>query len=271
MDWEAEYNTRARVADSAAILQRWERDAAAFRAAHRRVELALPYGDGAREKLDLFWPETGETKSAPVALFIHGGYWQALDRSACSMLARGLNARGIAVALPSYDLCPAVSVGHVVGQMRAASLLLHRRLGRRLLAMGHSAGGQLVAMLMATDWPALGGPARLVGAGLPISGIFELEPVRATSMGKALGLDAEGARRLSPRWLPSPGLPLHAVVGGAESDEFRRQTREFAVAWGGSAEEAAGANHFTVVEPLTDPGSRLVATAVALAETLARA
>ena len=204
MDLEAEYNNRARVRESSGILERWGREAAAFRATHPRAELALPYGEGAREKLDLFWPERGEAGRVPLALFIHGGYWQALDRSFFSMMARGLNGRGVAVALPSYDLCPAVSLELIVEQMRAASLFLHRRLGRRLLAMGHSAGGHLAAMLMATDWPALGAPANLVGAGLPISGLFELAPLRATSMGAALHSAAPRRTRAASRRASCP-------------------------------------------------------------------
>lgn len=138
-----------------------------------------------------------------------------------------------------------------------------------MLAMGHSAGGHLTAMLMATDWrgldPAL--PADLVPAGLPISGVFELEPLLPTTIAAALRLTPEEARRLSPRYLPPPpaGAALHAVVGGAESDEFRRQTHDFAAAWGGSREEIPGANHFTVLEPLTDPASPLVARAAGMA------
>ena len=278
MDLEAEYNNRARVPEHPAILEGWARDAAAYRAARRdSAELDLAYGPGERERLDLFWPEAaGATRDAPIALFIHGGYWQALDRSWVSHCARGLNARGVAVAIPSYDLCPAVTVAHILDQMRAAAAFLHRRHGRRLLAAGHSAGGHLAAMLMATDWrplaPAL--PADLVPAGLPISGLFELEPLLPTTIARALRLDAAEARALSPRWLPAPrsgdtATMLHAVVGGAESTEFIRQTRDFAAAWGGSWEALPGANHFTVLAPLSDPASALVARAAAMAARLA--
>jgi arylformamidase len=123
-------------------------------------------------------------------------------------------------------------------------------------------------MLMATDWraqhPAL--PADLVPAGLPISGVFELLPLLPTTIATALRLDAAEAIALSPRLLPPPpGAALHAVVGGAESAEFRRQSREFATAWGGTAEELPGLNHFTVLDPLADPASPLVARAAAMA------
>ncbi|HYF08434.1 MAG TPA: alpha/beta hydrolase [Acetobacteraceae bacterium] len=258
MDLEAEYNNRARVAESAAIIAGWARDAAAFREAWPHKRLALPYGPGERERLDLFLP-MAEDGAAPRALLIHGGYWQALDRSWVSHFARGLVLSGVAVAVPSYDLCPGVPLTRIVAQMRAAAELLCRD-DARLLAIGHSAGGHLAAMLLA------GGRA---GAALPMSGVFELEPLRATTIGTALNLTAEAARALSPRWMPAPGGPVHCVVGGDESNEFLRQTRDFAAAWDGSWEALPGRNHFTVLDPLTDPASPLVARARAMAAALA--
>ncbi len=269
MDAEAEYNNRARVPDSGAILARWIADAAAFRAAWPRARLDVAYGETEREALDLFLPEA--EGPCPLALFIHGGYWQALDRKAVSHFARGMLLRGVAVAVPSYGLCPEVSLATIVAQLRrcAASLYLGAR--QRILATGHSAGGHLAAMLLATDWPALDAAlgTDVVPAALPISGVFELEPLLPTSIARALQLSREEARALSPRLLPSPGLPLHAVVGGAESDEFRRQSRDFADAWGGTAEEIPGANHFTVLDPLTDPDHPLTARAAEMAARLA--
>jgi arylformamidase len=264
MDLEAEYNNRARVPESGAIIAGWARDAAAFREGWAEKELSIAYGVGERERLDLFRPGPGG--DWPVAVFIHGGYWQALDRSFVSHCARGLLARGVAVAVPSYDLCPGVALRAIVEQMREAVGLLHRRGAARVLAMGHSAGGHLTAMLMATDWAQRGMPADFVARGVAISGVFELWPLLGTSIGARLGLDEAEARALSPALLARPaGAALHAVVGGAESDEFRRQTREFAARWGGTAEELAGLDHFTVLEPLADPGTALVERAALLA------
>lgn len=267
MDLEAEYNNRARVPESGAIIGQWARDAAAFRESWAAGSLDIPYGEGERERFDLF----EATPGGPVAVFIHGGYWQALDKSFASHCARGLLGHGVTVAVPSYDLCPAVPLRRIVEQMQAACAALHRRTGRRLLVAGHSAGGQLAAMLMATDWKAIDPslPAGLVGAALPISGVFELEPVRPTSLGTALRLTDEEARALSPRWRPAAPGEMHAVVGGAESGEFLRQTRDFAAAWGGSHEVLPGANHFTVLDPFTDPAHPLVARAAAMAGRLA--
>ena len=266
MDLDAEYDNRARVADSAAIIAGWARRAAAFRDTWPYSEPDLAYGPGARERLDLFLPAR---MNAPLVLFIHGGYWQALDKSWVSHCAAGLVAQGVAVAVPSYDLCPDVPLARIVEQMRNAVAFLHARGARRMLAIGHSAGGHLAAMLMATDWAARGLPPHLVPAALPISGVFEIEPLRPTRIGQGLRLTAEEARALSPRWLPPPAGALHCVVGGAESTEFLRQTRDFAAAWGGSREAPSEQNHFTVLDPLSDPASALVARARAMAAALA--
>ncbi|MDN3567683.1 alpha/beta hydrolase [Paeniroseomonas aquatica] len=264
MDHEAEYNNRALVPEHPGIIAGWVRDAAAFRAGWAEAALDLPYGPGERERLDLFRPGPGE--NWPVALFVHGGYWQSLDRRVFSHCARGLLAHGVAVAVPSYDLCPAVPLDRITEQLREAAAFLHRRSGRRLLAMGHSAGGHASAMLMATDWAARGLPAGLVPAALPISGVFELWPLLGTSINAALGLDETTARAHSPALLlPPAGGRLHAVVGDAESGEFRRQTRDFAAHWGGSWEALPGANHFTVLAPLAGPEHPLVRRAALLA------
>lgn len=264
MDAEREYNNRLRVPEHPAHVEGWARDAAAWREACPRAELGIAYGTGERERFDLFHSPGGE--EAPLAVFIHGGYWKGLDRSFASHCARGLNGRGIAVAVPSYDLCPAVTIGEIVGQIRTACAALYRRRPRRMLAIGHSAGGHLAAMLLATDWRALDPalPADLVAAALPVSGVFELEPLLQTTIAEGLRLTPESARALSPRFLPSPGRPIQCLVGGAESDEFIRQSRDMAAAWGGRFEALPGADHFTVIAPFADPAHPVVAQAAAM-------
>jgi arylformamidase len=253
---EREYNNRAKVPDFPAIAAALGRDAAAFRAAHPDSELGVSYGPTERQAMDIFWPAAG--RGAPLAMFLHGGYWQSLDRAWFSHLAGGLTARGVAVAMPSYDLCPTVTLAELTEQVRQAAAFLYRRHGRRMAAFGHSAGGHLTAMLLATDWAARGLPAGMIAAGLSISGLFDLVPLTETTINDALRLDAAEARRLSPVLMPAPGLPLHAVVGGAEGPEYERQSRSIAEAWGGTWEVVSGANHFTVIEPLADERSAMV-------------
>ena len=259
IDYEIEYNNRARVPEHPVLIAGWARDAAAYR--ERQVPRTFPYGPGKRHTID-FFPGDGE---GPTVVFIHGGYWQALDGSFFSHCARGLNAHGIGVAIPTYDLCPTVTIDDILGQMRAASREL-MRLGRPLVLSGHSAGGHLAACLLATDWPAFDAslPKDPITAVYAISGLFDLGPLVETSLNKALGLDHATARATSPLfWTPPAGASLDAVVGGNESAEYFRQSRTIVEVWGNTGVATRfgtipDANHFTAIAPLADPDSPVV-------------
>jgi arylformamidase len=257
IDYEAEYNNRARVPEHLSLIAGWARDAKAWRELKRDACRTISYGPGARHIIELF-PSRNE---GAMVVFIHGGYWQALDGSFFSHLAAGLNAHGISVAIPSYDLCPQVSIDDIIVQMRHAAREL-ARLGRRLVVSGHSAGGHLAACLLATDWRSVDAalPQDLVQAAYTISGLFDLGPLVKTSVNNALGLDQASARRASPLFWPAPSRgSLDAVVGGDESAEYFRQSRTIVDGWGeGIATrfaEVPGANHFTAIAPLADPDS----------------
>jgi arylformamidase len=273
IDYEAEYNNRARVPEHAEIFARWTRDAELYRAdtlERGRAELGLAYGDTPRQYLDLFHAAAGAV--APLALFIHGGYWRSLDPSLFSHMARGLNARGITVAVAGYDLCPIVTIAEIMEQMRRACLFLWQRLDRRMFVLGHSAGGHLAAAMVGTDWPSLypKAPADLTPSGYAISGLYDLTPLLGVSTNQDLRLTAEDVRKVSPAFWPlGPGRTLDAVVGALESSEFRRQSQLIVQAWQSAAktryEEIAGTNHFTVCDPLADPQSAMVARIAELA------
>jgi arylformamidase len=256
-DYDAEYNNRARVPEHPAIIEGWARDAAAYRDAARSRYERLTYGGGERHVIDLFEPET--PRGGATVVFIHGGYWQALHPSFFSHLARGPNGQGLTVAIPGYDLCPQVGVGDILDQVRRACATLAP--GGPLVAVGHSAGGHLAACLLATGWPKLGLAPDLVGAAYAISGLFDLEPLVRTQVNAALRMSDPQARRLSPAvWPPPTGRIFDAIVGAEESSEYRRQSRDMVDrrAKGGVAaryEEAPGANHFTVIAPLSEPDS----------------
>lgn len=265
---QSQYSARAAVPEHPQIFQRWRELSTDFRAICK-CELDLPYGESSRQRLDLFLPEE---ESPPLVVFIHGGYWQALERSDFSFIARELVDRGAAVAIPGYDLCPDVTLDQIAGQMRSALLWLYRKAleygvdSRRIHLCGHSAGGQLIAMLLATDWAKIEPgfePASLC-SGLAISGLFDLEPLIHTAINDAIGLNIESARRNSPKFaVPSCRVPLLMAVGGDESAEFRRQSREFAEVWSGLGVPASyrvlrGLNHFTMVEQSALPGSMLL-------------
>jgi len=265
MDYEAEYNNRARVPEHPEIIAGWERAAAAYRET-ADYEPDLPYGHTERSRLDLFWPQQDDP-GKPLCVFIHGGYWQALDRKPFSHMARGLNERGFPVAVPSYDLCPATTVGAIIEQMRTCCLWLWRREKRPLVVYGHSAGGHLTAAMLATDWHLIedGAPIRMVKAGAPISGLFELQPLVETSVNAALALTPETARAASPITWPAPtGTNVMAYVGGDESEEYHRQSETLAAAWTEAGVTAAwkplaGLNHFTVINGLANADDEMVA------------
>ena len=264
VDYEAEYNNRARVPENPELMAGWARDAAAYRGQNAPRRIA--YGPGPRHVIDVFAGDgrsegKGEDK-VPLVVFIHGGYWQALDGSSFSHMARGLNAHGIGVAVPTYDLCPQVSVADIIMQMREAMLEL-AKISEALVVSGHSAGGHLGACMLATDWKAYDEslPPQFVRAAYAISGLFDLEPLVQTSINRALRLDLASARAASPLlWQPPSHGSLDAVVGETESAEYHRQSKTLVEAWGDAGIAARygslpGANHFTAIAPLADPAS----------------
>ena len=281
-DWlDAQYNNRARVADSGEILARWAQRSQVVRA-ETPCQFDLRYGAGDGETLDVFPASTAaaapsSAAGAPVLVFIHGGWWRALDKSDHSFIAPAFNAAGAAVVLPNYELCPAVSIEHIALQMTRALAWVWRHASSfggdpaRIVVAGHSAGGHLAAMLLCCRWPEVAPdlPAGLVSRALAVSGVFDLDPLmRAPYLQTDLRLTADAVRRLSPSRYPAPVGRLNAVCGGDESEEFLRQLRLIRKVWGQAAvpvcETLPGANHFTVLDHLVDPKSRLHALALAL-------
>lgn len=269
IDYEAEYNNRKRVPEHVEIAERWSMLAAAYRLAGD----LLPdqrYGSRERQRYDLFRVADPD---APLVVYIHGGYWQRGDRKDYSFVARHLNAEGIAVALPSYTLCPAASVMEIGDEIQQCLAALWKQTQKHPTVVGHSAGGHLTAEMLARTWSGFAGvPADLVRAGYAISGVFDLSPLIGTSINEAVGLTQGTARAASPLFRPpSPkGRRLVAAVGGEESPEFLRQSREIADRWGAvgidaKSEVIAGANHFTIVDELTRPDSAMLAQIVRLA------
>lgn len=273
IDYEKEYDNRARVPEHVEIFARWHKDAQDYRDASPHAQPGLPYGPSPRQFID-FFPAVRTDAPTPLALFIHGGWWRTLHPSEFSQLAAGPNANGIDVAIAGYDLCPQVSIATIVEQIRSACLMLWRKHRKRVFVYGHSAGGHLAGAMLAQDWKAFdaSAPADLVPAAYSISGVFDLAPLVHVSQNADLRLDADEARRMSPlHWKAPAGLTLDAVVGGIESAEFLRQSRVIADGWAAQGvttryEEIAGANHFTVLDPLTDPDSAMTQRIVDLAK-----
>lgn len=275
IDYETEYNNRGRVPGYQQIFDRWERDAAAYRDTMKPkgAELDIPYGASARQTYDYF-PGNDPHPGAALAVFIHGGWWRSLDKKMHSWAARGMNAHGISVALTGYDLCPNCTIADIITQTRNAMLALWRRHKKRMLVVGHSAGGHLAACMAATEWHSVSKepPTDLVPFAYAISGVFDLMPLLQVSQNADLRLDERSAKAVSPlTWKLPPQRSLDAVVGGDESREFIRQSQLIADDWAKKGavtrfEELAGANHYTVIDPLADPASAMTARVVKLAE-----
>lgn len=282
---EAQYNNRARIVDSAQVL---ERRAVESARARERCDMHpdFRYGDGQGETLDVFVPRTALSSArssapvpAPVLFFVHGGWWRALDKGDHSFVAPPFVDRGALVVVPNYALCPAVSIETIAMQMARALAWTYRNATRfggdpaRIVVAGHCAGGHLAAMLLCCDWRLVGNghalPARLVKSALAISGLFDLAPLRRTPYLQVdLRLTAAAVRRLSPVRFAPPVGRLYAVVGGAESEAFLRQNGLIRSAWGARAvpvcESVPGANHFEVQDALADPHGRVHALALQL-------
>lgn len=263
---ERNYNLRAAVPEHPQWFARWAEDSARARAAGACL-LDLRYGTQPGSTVDVFPAQ----RSRGLHVFIHGGYWRALDKDDHSFVAPAFVAAGISVAVVNYDLCPGVTIPQIVEQCRSAIAWLLNDGGALgvpggpVVISGHSAGGHLAAMLFATDWAARGvDPGRIAGA-LAVSGVFDLEPLRQVSFNADLRIDAEVAARASPARLePRLAAPLWLVVGGDETPEFHRQSRLLHERWPSVRPRGSegplvlpGLHHFSVIAELGREGSPL--------------
>jgi arylformamidase len=264
IDYEAEYNNGRRHPEVATLAPEWARRSDRLRAGIK-ADVDLAYGPDPRHRYDIHWPADASDRT-PIAVFIHGGYWQARDRKEFAFTAEGCLAHGVAWAMPSYRLAPAVRIADITSDIRMFLVALHQSTGRRAVVTGHSAGGHLAAAMLATDWSHIANaPADLVPAAYALSGVFELAPLLTTSYNAALRETAESAVAVSPRFGPLPPKDrwLTAAVGGAESGEFIRQSVDMAGHWSAAGIPAEAvivpaANHFTILEDLTHPNSAMV-------------
>ena len=223
---EREYNLRAAFPDHAEWFARWAADSAVARS-RLDARLDVRYGNGPKQTMDLF----PAANPRGTVLFIHGGYWRALDKSDHSFVAPPLVAASVGVAVMNYDLCPAVGIAQIVDECREAVAWL-RREGpghglsvERLVVSGHSAGGHLAAMLVATDWHARGQAADAITGAVAVSGLFDLEPLVHVSFNTDLRLDAGRAYMVSPVHLqPRVPIPMLIAAGAQETSEFIRQS-----------------------------------------------
>lgn len=265
---DRQYNPALAVNDASRWLEWYSTQS---RRARRELtcNLAQRFGPTLDEKVDLF---PAREPNAPILVFFHGGYWRWGHSIDFSLVAPGPVNQGITVAVANYSLCPAVTINEITRQSRALIAWLYENGSRfhgdpeQIYVAGHSAGGQLVGMLLATDWQGnYGLPADLIKGGIAISGIFDLHPLRHSYLQPKLQLNLETVYSQSPLFhIPRSGPPPVIVVGEHESSEFHRQAREYLMAWQYGAEGdrgeillLPGKHHFSAIDGLENKDSLL--------------
>ena len=270
------YNNRDLVPGHPEHFRNWAAwSADAMRGGSRSLDVR--YGGGPNEHLDIY---KADAEGAPVLVFIHGGYWRALDKKDHAFVAPPFTAQGLCVVVPNYALCPAVTIPDIVTQMVRALAWTWKHIAHyggdpnRIFVAGHSAGGHLAAMMAACVWPAFDSklPDDLVKGALSISGLHDLEPIMHTPfLQPSVRLTPAQVRQASPARLPPPARgKLYSVCGSLESEEFHRQAKLIRDRWGEDrvpvCEAIPGCNHFSVLEALTQPGNRLHQLALELVQ-----
>lgn len=261
-EWhERQYNPRLTVTDAAEILPAWRKRASATR--ERLPPMGdIKYGPHPRENFDLF----RAVNAKGTVVYIHGGYWRMLSKLETSWVAESFVEQGHSVALINYPLCPDVSLAHIRGSVLRAfahlyAAVLNDAERNNVIVTGHSAGGHLAALHLATDWRALGLPENPLGGVISLSGVFDVAPLIPTSMNAdlRLSLDMVGPLNLIADH-PRSRAKLVLAVGALESEEFHRQSSDLASAWSDLSPllvDVADCNHYTIVDSLADPQGQL--------------
>lgn len=278
-DYAREYDVAAAIPAFMQILADWGRRGAEARAqlsADGRGRLDLAYGASPDETLDLFLPPS-QAKAPPLLVFLHGGFWRRLHKNDFAWLARPWLDAGVAVAIVNYGLAPATPLDEIVAQTRRSLAWLwhaapaHGHDRRRMVVSGHSAGGQLAAMALATDWPGLDAalPGDMIAAAITLSPLVELAPLRKVPFLQAdLHLTDALVAGCSPiRHAPAHAAPILAAVGGRESDEFKRQLKLLVEAWPQCHSRIVPMpddDHLSICEAFGRAGTPLHAAALAL-------
>ena len=266
--YESAYNPRVAVPEFNDHFERWKkRSAQARQTLTGRAYNDVAYGPDPMQKLDIY---RAKGESQALLIYIHGGYWRALDKSIQSFVAPPFVERGVTVASINYALCPTVHVQDIVLQVLQACAWLYRNgpnFGAprdRLFVSGHSAGGHLTAIALAALWPKFSPdlPGKVVRGGLSISGIYDVEPVMNTpSVNVDVHLTPSEARRVSPVYMPpATNAPLYTAVGGKEQEGFHEQNRLIRTKWKSVIKDdfpCPEDNHFTILDRFADPQSAL--------------
>ncbi|TRD20605.1 alpha/beta hydrolase [Palleronia caenipelagi] len=257
---DLDYDNGAAVAGSERYGAIWTKAAAAFRdALGSRARLGLPYGPAPRERADLFLPECS---TEGLVIYIHGGYWRSRDRDDWSHFAEGSLARGQAVAMPSYTLAPQITLTTMAERLAAAVEMLAGEVPDvPIRLVGHSAGGHMVARLIAEGSALPDVVLARITHVMSISPISDLTPLLGLALNDDLRLTPEEAQAESPLFLNKRSKTLVSVwVGADELPAFVDQARWLAGAWDAPLHEVAGRHHFDIIDALRDAESDMVRT-----------
>lgn len=266
---EAQYDGSARDPHMAPAREERQKRVEAQSANVRRTakaKLDIAYGPHARERLDYF--ACGKA-NAPVMIYIHGGYWKQRSKDEFAYMAPGFTGRGIDFVTVSYPLAPQVRIWQIVDSCRRALLFLSRNARElgfdsgRMHVSGHSAGGHLTAMMMATDFAKFGVPGKMIQSATCISGLYDLKPLAMVKVNQDLKINPVEIEAMSPLVLePVQRCPLTTTVGDAEAEEFIRNTVELGETWKKkdiqvTAVAAPGFYHFNILDTFAEPGRPL--------------
>lgn len=264
---DSQYNNRARLSNFEQIIKQWEQDSEVLRQ-RASFQADVPYGTHPREILDIF---PASRPGTPVQVFFHGGYWRSLEKRLFHFIAASFIDYDITYVAVNYPLAPQATLDEIVASCRQAIVWLYRHIAEyngdstKIYVSGHSAGGHIVAMLLAANWPELAAdlPPDPIKGGCAISGLFNLIPVQLSFVNADLHMDEAMARRNSPVFLtPTCKSPIIVTVGGAESEEYLAQSQDLTIAW--SQQEIAvtqlivpEAKHFSILDHLVNPQAPL--------------
>lgn len=189
----------------------------------------IAYGPRPGQKLDLFFP-TEAASSAPVHIFIHGGYWRMFSKDDFSYVARTITQAGAIAVVIDYDLMPTVRLAEVVRQVRAAKTWVENNIcdhggdPKRLTISGHSAGAHLATFLYTL------GEASPPSAALLLGGVYNLRPLRQSFLQPLIHLTDEEVQEFSPLdRLFQPRVDSVILYGERETMPF--QTQAGGLAW----------------------------------------
>ncbi|PHI31519.1 alpha/beta hydrolase [Budvicia aquatica] len=274
IEWlEHQYNNRVRVTDAEIYIKKWTKASFyARKSLKERSFINIAYGSSEKEKLDIFMPvDNNLNHPIPVLVYIHGGYWHALDKDNFSFIAPELTQAGACVVIVNYTLCPEIKISGIVDEIEKAMVWIKNNIAQygananQITLAGHSAGGHLTAMMFTRNWqekyPELGSAP--FNNGISLSGLYDIPPLQHTPFLQILAINDDDINNASPATLPClvSDPILYSVVGEKESEEFIRQNRLIQTHWGDKTvpvcELISGANHFTIVEAFHQRGSQL--------------